>query len=220
MNQKGVISYSFKFLIVLSVCLPNFLFSQNADSLFVQKVDSLFGFSLDSLDVLLRDDKLDSLSMQSLYEIMIAFDDEGLDNLVEAKLPFFALEDTGGHLISSDLFEGKISIIHIWSIYNQPSIDQIPLINQLAEAHKESVNVFTITNNSRIEIRDYVYNYNYNQTHLIDAGSYIKELNVGRIPKIMILDDNLIIRAIYNQNDYGTSFLHDEISAKIKELKN
>jgi len=187
--------------------LPNSLFSQNSDSLLFQKIDSLFGFSLDSLDVLLREDKIDSLGIESLYEIMNALNEEDeLNDLIEAKLPFFSLEDTDGNVFTSSLLEGKPTVIHFWSISHQSSIDQIPLMDSLRRYYDNSVNIIAITSYSKIDIAPYIYNYNYNVTHLVNANEYKKSIGVRSTPKIIVIDKGLIVKKIYKMESQDSHF--------------
>jgi len=176
--------------------------------------------TIDSLEYDLFLDKLkeDVLSDPKFMELV---SEEKLNDLINKELPFFSIEDRRGTSIISDILKGKPSIILFWNSYCQYCLDLIPTMNTIHEKYGSLMNVITITSDDIVEIEPYIDLHNFIIYHLVNAQNYSQDLGVKFFPKVILIDERLVVRNIWNKGsfrDFSKEPLLDFISKKIDLL--
>lgn len=143
----------------------------------------------------------DLLSEEELLRLYHTFSEDNLHALVGKPLPFFSLEDEHGTEIVSDIFIGKPTVILFWNSFCQPCLDLIPIIVSINNRYNDTVNVITVSSDDVVDISPYVDLHNFHIYHLFRSGDYNKELGINTLPKILLLDRELIVKRIVSQKD-------------------
>lgn len=144
-------------------------------------------------------------------------------NLLNKKLPDFALKDLNGKTFNSSELIGKPTLINLWSIYCSPCILEFPYLDSLKTKYGDKMNFIAIGENSAKEIKDLLKRKPFNFYILQEGYSYQKNtLKVGSLPKNIWLDKNGYIRMIQNglpaQQDSRTGKIHIINSKPFEEI--
>lgn len=144
---------------------------------------------------------VDLMSKVELLRLYQAYSEDRLYAIVGKPLPFFSLEDEHGTKIVSDIFKGKPTVILFWDSYCQPCLDLIPIIVDINNRYTNTVNVITVTSDDIVDMSPYVDLHNFHIYHLFGSGDYNKELGINTLPKVLLLDRELILKKLVTQKD-------------------
>lgn len=104
------------------------------------------------------------------------------------ELPDVELKTINQTTFNIKTLKGKPTLINFWFINCPPCVLEMPVLNQVQEALKDSVNFIAVTYNSRREVSNFLKNTPYNFLHIVDATSFINKLEVRSYPLTMFLD--------------------------------
>ncbi len=152
----------------------------------------------------LRESNPEYVELMSEEELLRLYNAHSEDKLYAIKgkpLPLFSLEDEHGTEILSDIFKGKPTVILFWNSYCQPCLDLIPIIVDINNRYTNTVNVITITSDGIVDTSPSVDLHNFHIYHLFRSGDYNEELGINTLPKILLLDRELILKRIVSQKD-------------------
>lgn len=124
---------------------------------------------------------------------------DGAENeLVGSVCPEFSLPNIFGEKIQSKAMRGKVVIINFWEHWCPPCKKELPLLEELFQSvFEEEVQVLTITTDEEQALRVVDEN-GYSFPVLIDADAGLaKQLGVHSVPRIVVLDTQGVLRAVY-----------------------
>jgi cytochrome oxidase Cu insertion factor (SCO1/SenC/PrrC family) len=137
-------------------------------------------------------------------------------NLIGRSLADFRFTDhTGNKLHKKDL-DGKIVVMNFWFTTCQPCITEMPLLNELVAAYKDTSVVFIAPAlNVKEDIDRFLKKYAFNYQIVPDQTGYATKLGVQNFPTHIIADKKGIIRMV----EVGySSYIKGTLSNKIDEL--
>jgi len=119
-----------------------------------------------------------------------------LSELKNKKFPKFNLETLFGANFNSEQLKEKPTMINFWFTKCAPCIDEIPVLNQIAEKYKNQFNFIAITFETEKDVKKFLKKHPFNFKHLINAKSFIDSLGVKAYPMNLFLDKNGILKYI------------------------
>ena len=129
----------------------------------------------------------------------------------EFKLP--TLTTLNNKKINVTNLKGKPTLINFWFTTCIPCIEEMPILNQIKEQLKDSVNFIAITYESSEKVRTFLQKHKFNFTQITNAGKYIESMSIATFPLNIFLDKNGIVRKIENGIPYKIDVIDN------KELK-
>jgi peroxiredoxin len=118
-------------------------------------------------------------------------------SLLGKPLHDFKFEDILGNKLEKKKLEGKVIVINFWFTSCQPCISEMPLLNNLVEAYKDTNVVFIAPAISSIESIDrFLKKYTFNYQIVADQEDYASLLKVENFPTHIIVDRKGIVRQV------------------------
>ncbi|GAB1858432.1 hypothetical protein MHTCC0001_32690 [Flavobacteriaceae bacterium MHTCC 0001] len=150
--------------------------------------------SINSNDSIIKTIKLDIhiKHNQSTYKRT----EERISNILNKPLPNFNLNTIDGKAYTLEYLKGKPTLINLWFTRCKPCIEEIPILNELAQKYSDRVNFVTITPDHKTTTTEFLKNKPFNFTHLVDARSYLEKLGNSSYPKNLFIDKNGIVKKI------------------------
>lgn len=139
-------------------------------------------------------------------------------------LPEFKLRTVKGDKTTLEDLKGKVTFINLWFTNCFPCVKEIPLLNILQKKYKDNVNFVAITFDQKDKVKKFLKKKDFNFTHLINAGSYLRK-NLGNkaYPKILILDSKGVINyigdGIPTEYDYKKKKMKERDEKSLKYLE-
>lgn len=100
------------------------------------------------------------------------------------------------------LYKGKPTFLIFWFTFCEPCLDELPSLNKPKNKFGDEVNFIAMTVEDSDQIERVLGDREFNFTHVIDARDYIDKYDIKTYPKIVIADDNAVIKKIYNRLSY------------------
>ena len=129
-----------------------------------------------------------------------------ITEIIGRKLPPFDLLNLDGDTITNDILKGKPTLINIWFTACAPCIEEMPILNKIAEEYADKVNFLAVTFEKDYAVSSFLTKHPFNFTHLVDAGEYIKSIGVKSAPVTLFLDKNGVLRYV----EGGIPYVQDE----------
>ena len=139
--------------------------------------------------------------------------------LLSKTAPRFSLLDAEGNTRSLSDFKSKVQMIQITSVSCGPCKMSIPFLNQLAaEYDKADFDFVAIECNTKSlkALKHYQQKNNIEYTFLQSNDDFLKSYNVGLVPTFLLLDENHVVRKVFN--GYSKSTSDKEIRDAVNEL--
>lgn len=137
-----------------------------------------------------------------------------LSTFLNKSLPGLTLEMLTGESLRMNQLKGKPTMINFWFTTCAPCIDEMPVLNQIAERYKNEVNFIAITYESDKEVANFLKKHPFNFEHLINGQSFIDSLRITAFPRNLFLDKEGILKYIesgipYERLDNGKLVMGD-----------
>ena len=137
--------------------------------------------------------------------------------LVGKPLADFNFEDVLGNKLQKKNLTGKVIVINLWFTTCGPCIREMPLLNKLVDAYKDTNVVFIAPAlDSREEVERFLKKRTFNYQVVPDQQAYSVQLRVQSFPTHIIADKNGIIRQI--EVGYNSS-IKEILGQRIDALK-
>jgi len=138
-------------------------------------------------------------------------------SLIGKPLADFKFEDILGKNLEKKKLAGKVIVINFWFTSCQPCITEMPLLNNLVEAYKDTNVVFIAPAvSSKESIEKFLKKYTFNYQIVADQEAYASKLKVENFPTHIIADKKGIIRQVEVGYD---SHIKEILGQRIDALK-
>jgi len=154
-----------------------------------------------SLTIEGTENKKDSI----ISKVVFAISDKKRDNLMNSGplsefinkgFPKFNLKALSGEDFSSEQLIGKPTLINFWFTRCAPCIDEIPILNRIAEKYKNDFNFISITFENEQDVAEFLKKHPYDFKHLVDAEKFTKSAGIHSYPMNVFLDRRGILRYV------------------------
>jgi thiol-disulfide isomerase/thioredoxin len=137
-------------------------------------------------------------------------------NLLGRPLADFKFEDNNGNKLHKKELAGKVIVMNFWFTTCQPCITEMPLLNELVAAYKDTSVVFLAPAlNEKESITKFLQRYTFNYQIVPEQEGYITKLRAQNFPTHIVADKKGIIRLV----EVGYSpRIKETLSRKIDEL--
>lgn len=145
--------------------------------------------------------KKDSIISKVTFNISNKKPDEltNSDPLSEFKdkdFPIFDLQTIEGENFNSEQLKGKPAMINFWFTKCKPCIDEMPILNQIAEKYKNDFNFIAITYENENDVKKFLKKHPFNYKHLVDAEKFTDYLGIKAYPMNLFLDKNGVLKYV------------------------
>ena len=118
-------------------------------------------------------------------------------SLLGKSLADFNFEDILGNKLKKANLKGKVIVINFWFTSCQPCISEMPLLNNLVAAYKDTNVVFIAPAlSSKESIERFLKKYKFDYQIVPDQEEYAARLKVENFPTHIIVDKKGIIRQV------------------------
>ena len=132
-------------------------------------------------------------------------------DLIDKPVKSFKLTDLDGKRWNSKDLKGKVVVINFWFIGCKPCIQEMPLLNELVTAYKDSNIVFLAPALDKEEqVKKFLIKYKFDYNIIPSSGDYVDELGIENFPTHFVIDKQGIIRQVF----IGYS---DDIKTKLQQ---
>lgn len=112
----------------------------------------------------------------------------GLSALVGNPFPAFDLPTLSGERLDQNQLKGKPTVINFWFTRCAPCIDEIPVLNALAQQYSKQYNFVAITFEEAVKVHAFLVKRPFDFIHLTDAKKFIDGLALSAYPTTVLLD--------------------------------
>ncbi len=112
---------------------------------------------------------------------------------VGTSFPLYKLTDINGNVFDLKKIIGKPTIINFWFTTCTPCVAEIPILNDLKNEFKDSVNYISITFESKEKIDEFLDSIEFNYEIIVNAKEFIHSLGISSYPRNIFIDKNGII---------------------------
>ena len=123
---------------------------------------------------------------------------EGINDRIDEPLPPFEFFTHSGEWINSDSLDYEHTLIFIWNWSCQPCLDLFGSLTTLHEEFGSRVNFIAITSGDIEVIDDYLDFRSLPFPVVTNAKSYVTELGIKTIPKLLFADESMNLTRILN----------------------
>ena len=114
----------------------------------------------------------------------------------ENTFPDFSLKTLSGENLDLEDLQGKPTMINFWFTRCKPCIDEMPVLNQLAEKYKNDFNFISITYETKEDVEKFLKKHPFNFEHLVNAQEFTDSLGVKAYPMNLFLDRNGVLKYV------------------------
>lgn len=112
------------------------------------------------------------------------------------EFPLFDLETLTNENFTSEQLKGKPTMINFWFAKCAPCIDEMPVLNKIAEKYKDDFNFISITFENEKEVRNFLKKHQFNFKHLVNAKKFINLLGIKAYPMNLFLDKEGVLKYV------------------------
>jgi cytochrome c biogenesis protein CcmG, thiol:disulfide interchange protein DsbE len=129
---------------------------------------------------------------------------EGIDqqNYLGNVFPLGSLKTIEGKKLHIDSLIGKPTLLTFWFINCPPCVEEIPVLNHIAQSFKDSVNFVSITFDPTDKVKRFLKKHPLQYTHIANARPFINELGINGFPLNIFLDKEGKVVQIFNTVPY------------------
>jgi cytochrome c biogenesis protein CcmG/thiol:disulfide interchange protein DsbE len=143
----------------------------------------------------------DSIIHKITFDIKDSKTDENfttgpLSDFKNKEFPNFDLKTLLGENFNSEKIKGKPTMINFWFTKCSPCIDEMPILNKIAEKYKDDFNFIAITYETQANVQQFLKKYSFNFKHLVDANEFIDSLGIQAYPMNLFLDKNGVLKYV------------------------
>jgi thiol-disulfide isomerase/thioredoxin len=110
--------------------------------------------------------------------------------------PEFNLATLKGDSLNSESLYGKPTLINFWFTRCAPCIDEMPVLNEIAESYGDRFNFIAITYEKRDAVEKFLDKHDFNFTHLVSARNFIDTLGLQSYPMNLFIDRNGVLKVV------------------------
>lgn len=119
-----------------------------------------------------------------------------LSKLINQTYPGFKLETLSGEKYYSESLNGKPTLINFWFTKCAPCIDEMPVLNKIAEQYKNDFNLIAITYETKEKVEKFLEKHPFKFTQLVNAEVYTDSLGIKSFPMNLLIDANGVLKHI------------------------
>lgn len=119
-----------------------------------------------------------------------------LSKLINQTYPGFKLETLSGEKYHSESLNGKPTLINFWFTKCAPCIDEMPVLNKIAEQYKNDFNFIAITYETKEKVEKFLEKHPFKFTQLVNAEVYTDSLGIKSFPMNLLIDANGVLKHI------------------------
>jgi cytochrome c biogenesis protein CcmG/thiol:disulfide interchange protein DsbE len=119
-----------------------------------------------------------------------------LSEFKDKDFPKFDLKTLTSKNFNSEQLKGKPTMINFWFTKCAPCIDEMPILNKIAEKYKDDFNFIAITYENTKDVEKFFKKHPFNFKHLVDAEKFTDFLGMKAYPMNLFLDKNGILKYI------------------------
>jgi len=138
------------------------------------------------------------------------------DDYINKEFPLPTLKTLDNKSISINDLKGKPTLINFWFTTCKPCIEEMPVLSEIKNQLKDSVNFIAITFEPTEKVRVFLKKYKFNYTQIASASKVTDSMNMKTFPVNLFLDKNGIVRKIESGIPY---ILDDKKQMKIGDGK-
>jgi len=211
--MKNLITALFFLLSITSYSQTQYYTTDGKNRMTESEVKSILSEKVNQMSKILGKQLYGSLTIEStemkkdsiISKVAFAISDKKKDNLtnsgplsdyINKDFPKFNLKTWSGEDFSSGQLIGKPTLINFWFTSCAPCIDEIPVLNRIAEKYEKDFNFISITFEDEQDVGDFIKKHPYDFKHLVDAEMFIKSLGIRSYPMNVFLDRKGVLRYI------------------------
>lgn len=164
----------------------------------------------------------DSLSSVVLHkirsEIFSQLNNQGVFDYQNKRFPSFKLKQLDGKIFDSETLIGKPTVINFWFTSCAPCLEEIPMLNKIQESYSQHVNFVAITYENTEKIAQFLDRKPFNFIQLVESSDFFKQLDVKTCPRMLITDENLVVRFIDRDKPKDLLEFEKELSRQINRI--
>ena len=154
-----------------------------------------------SLTIQETETKKDSIISKVIFNISDKKQDElvnsgPLSEFKDKDFPKFDLKTLTGKNFNSEKLKGKPTMINFWFTKCAPCIDEMPILNRIAEKYKNDFNFIAITYENEKDVKIFLKNHTFNFKHLVGAKKFTDFLGMKAYPMNLFLDKNGVLKYV------------------------
>jgi len=119
-----------------------------------------------------------------------------LSDYINKDFPKFNLKTLSGEDFSSEQLIGKPTLINFWFTSCAPCIDEIPILNRIAEKYSNDFNFISITFEDEQDVANFLKKHPYDFKHLVGAEKFTKSIGIKSYPMNVFLDRKGLLRIV------------------------
>ncbi len=116
--------------------------------------------------------------------------------LKNKEFPVFDLKTLTNENFSSEQLKGKPTMINFWFAKCAPCIDEMPVLNKIAEKYKDDFNFIAITYENEKDVRNFLNKHPFNFKHLVNAKKFINLLGIKAYPMNLFIDKDGVLKYV------------------------
>ena len=120
----------------------------------------------------------------------------GLSALEGNPFPAFDLPKLSGEYLDQNQLKGKPTVINFWFTRCAPCVDEIPVLNALAQHYAEQYNFVAITFEEAAKVHAFLAKRPFDFIHITDAKKFIDGLTLSAYPTTVLLDSEGTIQHV------------------------
>ena len=113
------------------------------------------------------------------------------------------------------LLNGKPTLVNFWFTACPPCIDEMPVLNSIAEQYAEDYNFVAITYESQEKVDAFLEKHEFNFEHFTGAQAFIDQIGISAYPKNVILDARGTVKQVLG----GIAYISNADDSEEMELK-
>lgn len=121
---------------------------------------------------------------------------------LDKPFPLNSLKTIDKKTISLKDLKGKPTLINFWFTTCKPCIEEIPVLNNIRETLKDSVNFVAISFEVADIVRNFLNTHRYEFIQVVNAEKFIESLGLRSFPVNFFLDKEAVVRKIENGIPY------------------
>jgi thiol-disulfide isomerase/thioredoxin len=211
--MKNLISILLLLLSIISYSQTQYYTTDGKNRMTESEVKSILSEKVNQMSKILGKQLYGSLTIERtetkedsiISKVAFAISDKKKDNLtssgplsefINKGFPEFNLKTWSGEDFNSEQLIGKPTLINFWFTSCAPCIDEIPVLNQIAEKYRNDFNFISITFEDEQDVGKFLKKHPYHFKHLVGAEKFIKSIGIKSYPMNVFLDNKGILRYV------------------------
>lgn len=155
-------------------------------------------------------EQLDSTTVTDIKALL----SEEIEDKIDHQIPPFDFYTHSGEWVNSDSLQYDHSMIFLWHWSCQPCLDMFGDLERLHEEFENSVNFIAVTSGDIVVSEDYIRTRPLPFAVVTNAKPYITELGIKRLPKILLIKGNRLVKILNFRDENGEIVDHDKLKTE------